>query len=169
VANLLNYHLSDVLIFPHTPQVGYAYGQSFGYENVMASRLGKATGFDWEAFTSGGGGPATGGALSGIGQIFPQGQYAVFYDMPITITEIDFGPTPTLSATFLITDAAVTSTKNIHPFQAGIAATGRQLDEVDMDKLLLVASAGTGNLTLYAEGADGPVSGKYKIGYQLGT
>jgi hypothetical protein len=163
MANQLNYHSSEYIFAPRMPT------EFFLYDNVSARRQGKATGFDWGSFAGGGGGSGTGGALSGEGQIFPQGQYLVFYDMPFAITEIDFGPTPTRWATFLITDAAVTTTKKILPFQAGIAATGRQLDEADMDKLLLVAAAGTGNFTLYAEGADGPVSGKYKIGYQLGT
>jgi hypothetical protein len=167
MATVLNYHFSETYIMPRLAR--YSFGTNFqiyGQDNLPARRSGKSTGYDYAAFSGGGGGT---GVLSGEGQIFPQGQYLVFYDMPITITEIDFGPTPTQWGTFLITDATVTTTKKVIPFQAGIAATGRQLDENEMDKLLLVAAAGTGNFTLYAEGADGPVSGKYKIGYQLGT
>jgi hypothetical protein len=73
------------------------------------------------------------------------------------------------SATFTITDSNVQATNFVLPVQAGIAATGRQVDENDMDKMSLVAIVGTGQFTLYAEGRDGPLSGKYKIGYQIGV
>ena len=110
-----------------------------------------------------------GPAVSGQGQIFPQGYYYNASDMKVYVVEIDFGSTPVDSGTFTITDSNVQTTNFVLPFQAGIAATGRQVDENDMDKLGLVAVVGVGQFTLYAEGMDGPVSGKYKIGYQIGV
>lgn len=113
--------------------------------------------------------PLLGPLVSGQGQIFPQGYYYNASDMKVYVVEIDFGSTPVQSATFTITDSNVQLVNFVMPYQAGIAATGRQVDENDMDKMSLVAIVGVGQFTLYAEGRDGPLSGKYKIGYQIGV
>jgi hypothetical protein len=171
MATLLNYHTSEYDLVNHTPNVSYnTIGtQAFRDENIIAPRLIKPTGFDWGLF-SGIGGPGTGGpVLSGEGQIFPLGQYFVVNDMKVYVTEIDFGPTPTYDKSFVITDAAVATTNFVLPVQAGIVATGRQLDEDEMDKLQMVAEVGTGQFTLKVHSTTGPVAGKYKIGYQIGV
>lgn len=135
--------------------------QIWGQDNLPAIRNPKSTGYDY--------GITSGSAITGEGQVFPQAQYAIVNDMKIYVTEIDFGPTPVRSSSFTITDSNVSTANFILPFQAGIAATGRQLDENDMDKLDLITVVGSGQFTLYAEGLDGPLSGKYKIGYQIGV
>ena len=122
-----------------------------------------AYGYNWNIFY--GGNPTP-----GQGQIFPQGTYFYWSDMKVYVVEIDFGAVPTWSKTFTITDSNVQLINFVLPFQAGIAASGpRPVDESDMDKILLVAVVAAGSFTLYTEGVDGPLSGKYKIGYQIGV
>lgn len=83
--------------------------------------------------------------------------------------EVDFGATPVRSASFALADATVLATSKISAWQAGDAATGRQADENEMDQLRLVSRAtGIGTWSLYAAGAEGPVSGKFKINYLVG-
>lgn len=81
--------------------------------------------------------------------------------------EIDFGSLGVFSGTFTITDSDVTGTSRIMAVQSGAAATGRQADENEMDPLNLRALPGTGQFTLYANGMDGPVAGKYKVNYRV--
>jgi hypothetical protein len=162
VSTILNYLATEVAIANHTPNVSYnTSAVIFAYDNVAAPRLGKTTGYDWGSF-----GTST---FSGEGQIFPQGQYGIVNDMKVWTTEIDFGPTPTYDKSFIITDANVSTLNAVLPIQIGIAATGRQLDEDEMDKLQIVAEAGAGQFTLKIHSTTGPVSGKYKIGYQIGV
>ena len=155
MANLLNYTTSDAI-----PALRYGTVMPTTWEALVLVRFGKTTGYDYAAFVGG-------GTLLGEGQLFPQGQYAFYSDMQVYITEIDFGPTPTYDANFTIADSNVTTSTFVMPWQAGIAATGRNLDEDEMDKFDMVAEAGTGQFILKVH-SDHPVAGKYKIGYQIG-
>jgi hypothetical protein len=84
-----------------------------------------------------------------------------------TVVEIDFGSTPVKGKKFTIVDASVIATTNVIASQSGLAATGRQADENEMDALICRVTPGTGQFTLYVEAYPGPVSGKYKIQYML--
>lgn len=169
MATVLNAHNSDAIAMLRLARYNYTGAfQIWAYDNLAASRFIRPTGFEWGTYgVSGGGSPGT--ILSGEGQIFPQGQYWVVNDMKVYVTEIDFGPTPTYDATFLIADSNVSTTSVVIPIQIGVAATGRQLDEDEMDKLQIVAESLSGQFRLKIHSTTGPVSGKYKIGYQLGT
>ena len=81
-------------------------------------------------------------------------------------TEIDFGTAPTLVKSFTVTDSTVVTTSLITAVQSGNAATSRQADENEMDRIMFAANPGTGTFTLYATSAQ-PVSGKYKVIYAV--
>lgn len=87
----------------------------------------------------------------------------------IRTVEVDFGTSPVYTQVggFTIIDADVTPTSLIMPNQSGVAATGKSADENEMDTLYLRAVPGTGQFTLYADAAPGPVTGKFKINYQV--
>lgn len=87
----------------------------------------------------------------------------------ISQTEIDFGSTPVSEASFLITDANVSSSSKLIGLVAYVAPTGKDLDELDMDGLDLKFAPGVGQFTLYARGLDGYVADKFKINYQIGA
>ncbi len=81
---------------------------------------------------------------------------------------IDFGQTPASTEAFTITDASVTTLKNILAIQSAQGTGGRADDESEMDPLVLRAKANAGSITIYATSLDGPVVGKYRINYQVG-
>lgn len=83
-------------------------------------------------------------------------------------TEIDFGSTPVDSGTFTITDSRVTPKSRILAQAAYEAATGRDLDEVEMDDLSLRCGPATGSFTLLARSFDGSyLEGKYHVFYMV--
>jgi hypothetical protein len=79
--------------------------------------------------------------------------------------EIDFGTHSLSEKVFTIVDADVQTTSLISAFQSAKAATGKDQDENEMDKLLLCAVAGNGSFTLYAQCFPNVVEGKFKINY----
>jgi hypothetical protein len=81
------------------------------------------------------------------------------------VVEIDFGTVGVAEKTFTIVDAEITTSSVISAFQSGAAATGRDSDENEMDKLFVSAIANNGSLTLYTSCYPNVVSGKYKINY----
>lgn len=83
--------------------------------------------------------------------------------------EVDFGSTGTRSKNFTITDADVTASSVIIAWQSGAAATGRSADENEMDKIVFQALPAAGSFTLFAASLQGPVSGLYKVNYQILT
>lgn len=83
-------------------------------------------------------------------------------------TEVDFGSIPTSSKVFTITDATVGTSNKILAIQSGDAPTGKSADENEMDQIDFIVGAGTGQFTLYAFAAYGPIVGKYKVNYQIG-
>ena len=86
-----------------------------------------------------------------------------------TETEVDFGSTPTWEATFTITDAAVSATTEVAVVQSGTTATGRAAGDALWDAISYAAVPASGSFTLYAAASPGPVVGKRKLLYQVGS
>jgi len=82
----------------------------------------------------------------------------------ITEVEIDF-LTRSRTQKFTIIDATVVATSRIIANQSGVAATGRQSDENEMDALLISCVPGAGQFDVYINALMGPVFGKYKFNY----
>jgi len=165
VASLLNNKADDQDVVARDPTISYNTVASIWiYDEIAASRILIPTGFDWASF---GGLP-----VAGEGQIFPQAMYGVNSDMKQKIVEVDFGGTPTYTGVFDIIDAEVVAGVSIVAVQVGVAPTGRPLDENEMDMFNIVgapAIPATGKLRLYISSRMGPVTGKYKFGYTIGT
>ena len=83
--------------------------------------------------------------------------------------EIDFGASPIYTATFTITDAAITSASKVQVLPCGKAATGRTADDWLWDGATIAANPGTGSAACYAVFVPGPIVGKRKIQYSVGT
>lgn len=84
-------------------------------------------------------------------------------------TEIDFGATPVYAAEFVIVDADVSPTTQIVAQVAYEAPTGKDLDELEFDDLLLKATPGSGQFTLRATSVDGTyLHDKFKVNYVIG-
>ena len=86
----------------------------------------------------------------------------------ITQVEIDFGSSPTESMAFTVTDGTVTSGAKIVATHAYVAATGRSLDENELDQLVILGTGGAGSVSLFVVSLFGPVVGKYVINYIVG-
>jgi len=84
-------------------------------------------------------------------------------------TEVDFGATPVADATFTIADANAIVGSKIIAITAYDAPTGKDLDEIEMDKLIIVAGNATlGNFQMFIQSADGSyLEGKFKINYKI--
>ncbi len=83
--------------------------------------------------------------------------------------EVDFGSTPTYDATFTVTDAAVSGITEVAVVQSGATATGRAAGDALFDSITYAAVPAAGSFTLYALASPGPVVGKRKILYQVGS
>lgn len=81
-------------------------------------------------------------------------------------TEIDFGSTPVDSASFVITDANVSTTNIIFVHASPNPATGRVGNDWEFDHASFSALPGTGQFTLSVVLAHGAV-GKRKIYYTI--
>ena len=84
---------------------------------------------------------------------------------PATQYEIDFGDTPVDSMTFVVPDVLVTVGSFVRASQAGIAATGRQQDENEMDHIDFACFPANGSFSMYAKCSTGRVHGKWVIYY----
>lgn len=83
-------------------------------------------------------------------------------------TEVDFGSTPVSSSTFTITDANVSSSSKIIAQLAGVAPTGKSVDEALVESLDIKCSPSSGSLSMYIQTYDGSfVSGKFKVNYMV--
>src|SRR5688500_15491937 len=83
-------------------------------------------------------------------------------------TEVDFGTAAVSEATFTITDADVSATSQILAGLAGIAPTGKEIEEVYLEepfKIICAPAAGTFDMTVQPFG---DVSDKFKIWYLVG-
>jgi hypothetical protein len=83
--------------------------------------------------------------------------------------EIDFGTAGVYDATFTVIDAAVSATTEVAVVQSGVAATDRGAGDALWDSIAYAAVPAAGQFTLYAMATPGPVAGKRKILYQVGT
>lgn len=81
--------------------------------------------------------------------------------------EIDFGDVPVAQAEFTIADPGVKPTSVITGSVANDAPTGKDLDELEMDDLIIRCGAGTGQFTINASGSTGYLAGKFKINLTL--
>ena len=81
--------------------------------------------------------------------------------------EIDFGASAKFVDTEIVTDAAVSGTSKIIVMQYGVAATGRQADENEMDGIQCNAIPGTGQFTLNCRTERTPTHGKFKVLYNV--
>ena len=86
-----------------------------------------------------------------------------------TEVEIDFGSDPVYDATFSITDASINSGSEVVIVPSGKAATGRTADDWQWDGGTFAANPGTGSATCYATFYPGPIVGRRKLQYQIGT
>lgn len=84
-------------------------------------------------------------------------------------TEVDFGATPVADAVFTIVDVDVTNTSQIIATVAYEAPTGKDLDELQMDELIIMCGNGVGTFDMYIKSADGSyLADKFKINYLIG-
>lgn len=84
-------------------------------------------------------------------------------------TEVDFGITPLPEASFVITDAAISTSNQIIAQVSYDTPTGKDQDEIEMDRYDLNCTAGTGQFTLYMKSVDGSyLHDKFKINYLIG-
>ena len=98
------------------------------------------------------------------------GTVIVTIGAPITVvkqTEVDFGSTPVSDGTFTITDSSITSSSKIQVSMAYDAATGKDLDECEMDDLIIRGGqSAAGSFQLFIRAADGSyLADKFKINY----
>lgn len=86
----------------------------------------------------------------------------------ISQTEIDFGATPISSLDTVVTDAAILSSQKIICNLCYSAPTEKDLDELEMDQLVFMASANTGSFNLFVVSSDGSLlHDKFKINYTV--
>jgi hypothetical protein len=85
----------------------------------------------------------------------------------ITQTEVDFGATPVSEASFNVTHSGATASTKVIAFVSYEAPTGKDLDEIEMDDLIIRgAGTGTNQLTFYIKSDDGSyLHDKFKINY----
>ena len=80
---------------------------------------------------------------------------------------LNFGTTPTFDGSFVITDANITLSNAIDVIPLFDTEHGKSMDEWEMDAFIFSAFAGDGRLTIYSSPVPGPVSGIFKIHYQV--
>ena len=89
--------------------------------------------------------------------------------LPSAQTEVDFGSTPVSFGSFTIVDANVSATSKIVATLAYLAPTGKDLDEIEMDDLIIKCGAGVGTFDMYITEAEGSyLADKFKINYIVG-
>ncbi len=86
-----------------------------------------------------------------------------------TEAEIDFGSDPVYEASFTITDAGISGTSKVQVLPCGKEATGRTADDWHWDGATFAANPGTGSATCFAVFTPGPIVGRRKIQYSVGT
>lgn len=87
----------------------------------------------------------------------------------VTQVEVDFGATPVADAIFVITNGSVTASSKIIASVAYDAPTGKDLDELECDDLVIKAgNCSTGQFEMYIHAADGSyLHDKFKINYSF--
>lgn len=89
----------------------------------------------------------------------------------ISYIEIDFGTTPVSEGTFTVTHVGLTTESLIIASVAYVSPTGKDLDELEMDDLVIRAgNASTDQFQLFVRAADGSyLSDKFGINYIIYT
>jgi hypothetical protein len=83
--------------------------------------------------------------------------------------EIDLGATPVANATIVVTDTRVTVNSHVTAQVAYEAPTGKDLDEIEMDNLIIRCQPGVGQFIMYITTTDGSyLADKFKINYLIG-
>lgn len=93
-----------------------------------------------------------------------------YYQGPTQTTEVDFGATPSQSAkTFTITDDRCSSSSRITVVLDYTAPTGKDLDELDMDHIIVTAgTAAEGSFSVHVSSADGSyLADTFRLTYNL--
>lgn len=82
-------------------------------------------------------------------------------------TEIDFGATPVQEQSFTISHVGADSTSKIIASVAYDIATGKDLDEMEMDDLIIkCGNPAADSFTMFVRSADGSyLSGTFKVNY----
>ena len=83
------------------------------------------------------------------------------------VTTIDVGSTGVYEAALTVTDAAVVPSSIITANIAGPMPGTKDADELEFDRMILHAVAGTGQFTLYVEAIPGPIYGQFPIAYGI--
>lgn len=86
-----------------------------------------------------------------------------------TEAEVDFGSAPVYTASFTITDAAISATSKVQVLPCGKAATGRTADDWAWDGATFAALPASGSATCYAVFSPGPIVGRRKVQYSIGA
>lgn len=92
-------------------------------------------------------------------------------EMSSGVTEIDFGDLAVTEKLFTITDANVISSSNVVATLAYEAPTGKDLDEIGLEKLQITCGqsiAGAFNMFINTINGSG-VSGSFKINYLISS
>jgi hypothetical protein len=84
-----------------------------------------------------------------------------------TNVDVDFGTVAKRAVTQSVTDAAVSSSSKIILQQLGIAPSGRQADEAEMDSLLCRAIPASGSFKLICTSLEGSTHGTHRVVYQV--
>ncbi len=83
--------------------------------------------------------------------------------------EIDFGTTPISENIFTVTDADISVGSQLIGQLAYEAPTGKDLDEIEMDDLLIKCQPGSGQFVMFIRSIDGSyLADKFKINYLIG-
>lgn len=83
--------------------------------------------------------------------------------------EIDFGDLPLADGTFVISNPNVGPASAVAAWMAYVAATGKDLDETEMDDLIIRCAPGDGRLTMFVRAADGSyLHGAFRVVYMVG-
>lgn len=91
-------------------------------------------------------------------------------EQEVTITAGGFGPDPTRFAKITILNEEVVETSRIIVALSGRQPTGKTADEVaEMDPMAFIAKPGSGFFDLYVFALQGPITGKFKVAYALGS
>lgn len=85
----------------------------------------------------------------------------------LTAYEFDFGSRSKWSKTVTVTDATVSPTSKVVVWQTGLAATGRQADEAEMDMISCRAVPGSGSFKLTCSCERSITHGKFSMAYTV--
>lgn len=91
--------------------------------------------------------------------------------LPVQVfaVEVDFGAAAQRVKVFAVTHAGAQVGMRLMTCISGEAPTGKSADEMEMDTLTVSGRVSATNTLAFTVRADGPVSGKFILNYQLST